>query len=112
MMLLSTVHDDRGPKDPFKTTHVLCNHKKDIAENVQRINHFKCEANNSMRAGSVMRSNPRWTETIYKLSTKRSVYEENPIQRESLLRYEQLPMPSFFNPTGKFQDPPNYLKSK
>ena len=111
-MFLSSVRDDQGPKDPFKTTYAPSKYKRDISENVQRINHFKDEAREAVGAGSVLRTKPRWTEIVTKLSANRSVYEDDPNKRESLLRFELLPMPSTFSSTGIFQDPLKKLEHK
>ena len=110
-MLISSVNDGPGPQDPFKTEYVPRKYKKDIAEHIQNINPFKSEEAEGV-SGTVMHTNPRWTEMVHKLSSTKSIYEDDPNMRESLLKYEQLPLPSSFNQSGVFQDPLEQWKTK
>ncbi len=110
-MLLSDVRTDPAPPDPFKMTHVPRTAKKDIAEKVNNINNFGTEPVESVSEAMASTMHARWTEVVHYFAKKRGAYEEDPSQRQSLVRYEQLPLPSSFSANGVFQDPLNRLRS-
>lgn len=111
-LLLTDVRQEAMAKDPLKITHVPKQAKTAIAEKVNGINHFKNEGVDYMSAtGSAAMMHSRWTEVVHYFEKKSSAYEEDPNMRQSLLRYEQLPLPSSFSPNGVFQDPLNKLRA-
>jgi len=101
---INDVVAEAPPPDKFKITHVPKERKTEICEKVQGINHFKSEAK-EFASSTAYGSAHRWTEVVHYFSNKKSAYEEDPNQRVSLLRYEQLPLPSSFSPNGVFSDP-------
>ncbi len=109
---LADVQAAPAPSDPFKKTHIPKERKNEIAEKVQGINHFKDEAKDVAQNFSTGQVHSRWTEVVHYFSKTKSAYEEDPNMRQSLLRYEQLPLPSSFSPTGVFQDPLNKFQQK
>ncbi len=109
-LLLSSVSKDPPPVDPFKLTHVPRPAKRDLAEKVNGINHFAAEQVESGGETAGVTMHTRWTEVVQYFAKKRGAYEEDPSQRQSLIRYEQQPLPSSFTPTGVFQDPLNRLR--
>ena len=104
LMLTSDVHEEAAPIDDVKKTHVPRKYKVDVTEKVQNLNHFKSEAED-LGGVSIALTHPRWTEIMSKLLDRKSVYDDNPTQRESLLKYDMQPMPSTFSKNGIFNDP-------
>ena len=111
-ILLADAHEASPPLDPFKQTHVSKQPKVDISEKVQRINHFQNEEKEVVCSGSMGPLSSRWTEVVHYFAQKPSAYEEDPTMRKSLLRYEDLPLPSSFNERGVFEDPLTKYKVK
>jgi hypothetical protein len=81
--------------DPFKEVHVARHVNSKVANKVQHVNPF----DEYLRRTSV-KANRRWTEG----PLKKSVYDLNPCERASEIKYEQLPLPSSFTKSGIFPD--------
>ncbi len=110
-LLISSVHENMGPVDPFKVTHCPKEAKHEICQKVNEINCFKHEAQELAPGPATGSGHTRWTEVVHHFAPKRGAYEEDPNMRQSLLRYEQESLPSSFSPSGIFQDPLNKIKS-
>jgi len=92
------------PSDEIPTlnaVHVAKNINNKITDKVQHINSF----NERVKRTSI-KAKEGWTEGML----KRSVYDLNPRERASGIKYEQLPLPSSFTKSGIF--PGTYNKEK
>lgn len=110
-LLISDGIEGSGPQDPFKEKYFPKSTKNEIAEKINKINHFVKEPGDETDGIGSGQMHSRWTENVHYFSQNRGAYEENPNMRESLVRYEALPLPSSFNPTGVFEDPLKKLRT-
>lgn len=110
-MLIADVKEDPRPQDPFKEMHIPKTVKNDIVEKVNKLNHFKCEPKEIQERMGSAPMHSKWTENVHYFAQTRGAYEEDPNMRASLVRYEELPLPSSFSPNGVFEDPLKKMKA-
>lgn len=103
-ILIADGKEAEAPKDPLKTEHVIKEKKAEFPEKINSINNFSKEA---VEVEPVQSDalHSRWTENVRYFCGLKGAHKENPKIRQSMIRYEQQPLPSCFSLTGYFEDP-------
>lgn len=81
--------------DPFKATHIPKPRHNTVAGKVHSTN----PSSHFIKRPSI-KANPHWTKSMQ--GVVQSVYDTNPRERASELKYQQLPLPSSFTKSGIF----------
>ena len=110
-LLLCDAHNKPALPDSFKKTYIPVKRRGSITDKIQSIKHFNREESN-LNNEFTYHGNSRWTDKIQIILQKRSIYDEEPTQRSSLLKYDNQPLPTSFNKTGIFEDPLEKLATK